>query len=262
MQFRIRDTGMSRTVTDWVDTDESAPLLGRTVVVVGASRGIGAACAEAAASHGARVLAVARSFPDGRPAHLAVSNQELDVTDLAAVERFFGAVGPVDGLVNAAGTNVPRPACEVDCATFDAVFAINVRASYFLLKAAAQNMVEHGRGGSLVTISSQMGHVGAATRTVYCASKHAVEGMTKAFALEYASASIRVNTVAPTFISTGLTEPMFRDAAFRADVLAKIPMGRIGTPPDVAAAAVFLLGDGARLITGTSIRVDGGWTAI
>jgi len=245
----------------------TGPLAGRTVVVVGASRGIGAACARAAAAHGASVVGVARSFPGthgadpGTPAG-PMATCYLDVTDLAALARFFRTCGPVDGVVNAAGTNVPQPARDVTRETFDAVFDLNVRASYFLLRAASQNMIDHRRRGSLVTVSSQMGHVGAANRTVYCASKHAVEGMAKAFALELAPAGIRVNTIAPTFISTDLTEPMFRDPAFRAEVLARIPIGRIGSPEDVAAAAVFLLGDGAGLITGTSVRVDGGWTAI
>ncbi len=248
-------------------TRGTGPLAGRTVVVVGASRGIGAACARAAGAHGASVVGIARSFPgtdgadSGAPAG-RIATCSLDVTDLAALTRFFQTCGAVDGVINAAGTNIPQPARDVTSETFDAVFDLNVRASYFLLRAASQNMIDHRRPGSLVTVSSQMGHVGAPNRTVYCASKHAVEGMTKAFALELASAGIRVNTIAPTFISTDLTEPMFRDPAFRAEVLAKIPIGRIGTPEDVAAAAVFLLGDGAGLITGTSVRVDGGWTAI
>jgi NAD(P)-dependent dehydrogenase (short-subunit alcohol dehydrogenase family) len=247
-------------------TGVSGPLAGRTVVVVGASRGIGAACARAVAAHGASVVGVARSFPgtggsDPGVSAGGIATCALDVTDLAALETFFQTCGPVDGVINAAGTNIPQPARDVTSITFDAVFDVNVRASYFLLKAASQNMIDHRRRGSLVTISSQMGHVGASDRTVYCASKHAVEGMTKAFALELAAAGIRVNTIAPTFISTDLTEPMFRDPAFLAAALAKIPIGRIGSPEDVAAAALFLLGDSAGMITGTSVRVDGGWTA-
>jgi NAD(P)-dependent dehydrogenase (short-subunit alcohol dehydrogenase family) len=236
-------------------------LAGRTIVVLGASRGIGRACAEAAALAGASVIGVARTSV--REPHDSVATSvALDVTDVAVLREFFDRCVPIDGMINAAGTNRPGPADDVTPADFDAIFDVNARASYFALAGAARAMLRHGRSGALVTISSQMGHVGAPNRTVYCASKHAVEGMTKAFAVELASRNIRVNTVAPTFIATDLTEPMLADPSFRNDVLARIPARRIGTPADVAAAAVFLLSDAAALITGTSIRVDGGWTAL
>jgi NAD(P)-dependent dehydrogenase (short-subunit alcohol dehydrogenase family) len=238
----------------------SLRLDGRTVVVIGASRGIGAACAEAARHAGARVIGISRNAAAGGSD--SADSISLDVCDTDAVERFFGSLGPVDGVINAAGTNRPGPADAVDTAAYDSVFSVNARASYFVLKSASAAMIRAGRGGSLITISSQMGHVGAANRTVYCASKHAVEGMSKAFALELALHNIRVNTIAPTFTATELTEPMLADPAFRADVLAKIPLGRIGKPADVAGAAVFLLSPASGLVTGTSLVVDGGWTAV
>jgi len=236
---------------------------GRTVVVIGASRGIGAACAGAALAAGARVIGVSRTRSASEPAKRGTVSEwvSLDVCDIDAVEAFFASCPRIDGVVNAAGTNRPGPASDIDEPTFDAVFSVNARASFFVLKAASAAMMRFGGGGSLLTISSQMGHVGAANRTIYCASKHAVEGMTKAFALELAPHNIRVNTIAPTFIATDLTEPMFEDPTFRSDVLAKIPLGRIGTPADVAGAALFLLSDASALITGTSLLVDGGWTA-
>jgi NAD(P)-dependent dehydrogenase (short-subunit alcohol dehydrogenase family) len=241
----------------------SLRLDGCAIVVIGASRGIGAACAEAASHAGAQVTGISRNgIASGASGGSVADSISLDVCDTDAVEQFFASCGRVDGVVNAAGTNRPGPAHAVDTAAYDAVFSVNVRASYFVLKAASAAMIRSGAGGSLVTISSQMGHVGAAERTVYCASKHAVEGMTKAYAVELAPHNIRVNTVAPTFIATDLTEPMLADPAFRADVLAKIPLGRIGVPGDVAGAALFLLSAASALITGTSLVVDGGWTAV
>jgi len=240
--------------------DLSLRLDGRTIVVIGASRGIGAACAQAANNAGAQVIGISRTGVAGGLD--GIRPLSLDVRDPEVIADFFASGEPIDGVVNAAGTNRPGPAQSVDVAAYDEVFSLNTRASYFVLKAASAAMIRTGREGSLVTISSQMGHVGAVNRTVYCASKHAVEGMTKAFALELAPHGIRVNTVAPTFIATDLTTPMLADPAFRTDVLARIPLGRIGTPRDVAGAALFLLSPTSSLITGTSLMVDGGWTAV
>jgi len=239
----------------------SRTLAERTIVVVGASRGIGAACTSAITAAGARVVGISRS--GSMPIEAKGSyGQALDVTDVAAVARFFKECPAIDGMVNAAGTNQPGPASQVSEEAFDTVFRLNTRAGYFLLKACADAMIRQDRAGGLITVSSQMGHVGAPNRTVYCASKHAVEGMTKAFALELAPRAIRVNTIAPTFIRTDLTEPMLRDPRFEADVLSRIPLGRLGTATEVAEAAVFLLSDAAAFVTGTSLRIDGGWTAV
>ncbi len=182
----------------------------------------------------------------------------LDVTDLAAVRAALAE--PVDVLVNSAGLARHGPALETTPEDFDAVAAVNLKAAYFLAVEAARGMAGRG-GGSIVQISSQMGHVGGIDRAVYCATKHAVEGMTKAMAIEWGPIGVRVNTVCPTFVRTPLTESTFADPGRRAWIERQIVLGRVGEVEDVMGAALFLAGDASALVTGTSILVDGGWTA-
>lgn len=237
----------------------------KTVVITGAGRGIGAACAEQFVAEGAQVILVARNAqelqtlanelgPAARPA-------PCDVTDAAAVARLFDTLERCDVLVNNAGGNTPQPFVEIELDTLDRLLALNVRATFVVAQAAVRAMLRAGYGGSIVHMSSQMGHVGAANRTVYCTSKHAIEGLTKAMAVELAPKGIRVNAVAPTYIETPLTKPFFENPEFRADTLRRIPQGRIGTPREVADAVLFLASAEASLITGTSLLVDGGYTA-
>jgi NAD(P)-dependent dehydrogenase (short-subunit alcohol dehydrogenase family) len=167
----------------------------------------------------------------------------------------------LDVLVNNVGTNRPQLIQDVTTESLDTLLNLNVRALYRCSQSAARVMLRAGQGGSIIHISSQMGHVGAAMRTVYCMTKHAVEGLTKALAVELGPHAIRVNSVAPTFIETDLTRPMLADQAFRDSVLGSIPMAKLGQPEDVAAAVLFLASREARLVTGDSLRVDGGWTA-
>ena len=239
---------------------------GRVVMVSGAGRGIGRAVALAFAAAGARTIAVARTAAD-LDALVAESGGRIepwvaDVTQEACYRR-IESLGQLDVLVNNAGTNRPQPMAEVEPATLDGIIDLNIRAVYRVSQAAARVMLRAapGRGGAIIHMSSQMGHVGAARRTVYCMSKHAVEGLTKAMAVELAPAGIRVNSVAPTFIETPLTRPMLDDVAFRESVNASIPLGRVGQPEDVVGAVLFLASDAARFITGDSLKVDGGWTA-
>jgi NAD(P)-dependent dehydrogenase (short-subunit alcohol dehydrogenase family) len=241
---------------------------GRRVLVTGAGRGIGLSCAQALAEAGAEVTLAARSRDEveaaagairdagGRAAALAV-----DVTDLQAFAGAVAAVEPFAAFVNNAGTNRPKPFAEVTPDDFDAVMDLNVRAAYFAAQAVVRRMLDTGTRGSIVNMSSQMGHVGGAKRTIYCASKHAMEGFTKAMAIELGPHGIRVNTICPTFIETPMTKPYFEDAAFRESVLAKIKLGRLGTPAEVAGAVVFLASDASALMTGSALMVDGGWTA-
>ena len=163
--------------------------------------------------------------------------------------------------MNNAGTNRPRPFLEVTPDDFDAVMAVNLRAAFFVAQAVVRGLATAGRPGSIIHMSSQMGHVGGARRTIYCASKHAVEGLCKAMAIEFGPLGIRVNTICPTFIETPLTRPYFDDPAFRADVLGKIKLGRLGQPEDLMGAVVFLASDASALMTGSALIVDGGWTA-
>lgn len=238
---------------------------GKTVVITGAGRGLGAACAERFAAEGAHVVLVARNATelDALAASLGPNARAAacDVTDAAAVAKLFATLERCDVLVNNAGGNTPQAFVEVELATLDRLLALNVRAAFVVAQAAVRTMLRSGTGGSIVHMSSQMGHVGAANRTVYCTSKHAIEGLTKAMAVELAPRGIRVNAVAPTYIETPLTKPFFENPGFRADTLRRIPQGRIGTPREVADAVLFLASSEASLITGTSLLVDGGYTA-
>jgi NAD(P)-dependent dehydrogenase (short-subunit alcohol dehydrogenase family) len=184
----------------------------------------------------------------------------LDVCDVASAAHWVAREAAFDILVNNAGTNRPAPFLETRIEDYDAVFAVNARASYFLTEAVARRLVAAGKSGSIINMSSQMGHVGSVRRAVYCASKHAVEGMTKAMAAELGPHNIRVNTICPTFIDTPLTRPYFEDNAFRAAVLSKIRLGRLGRPEDVMGAVVFLASAASALMTGSALMLDGGWT--
>jgi NAD(P)-dependent dehydrogenase (short-subunit alcohol dehydrogenase family) len=240
---------------------------GRVALVTGASRGIGRACARALAEAGADLVVMSRSRSDLE--HLAAEVRALgrraeplvcDVTDSARVREHIAALSRLDVLVVSAGTNVPEPLLEVSDEHLDAMLDLNVRATFVAVQAAARRMVEAG-GGSIVLLSSQMGHVGAPRRSVYCTTKHAVEGLTKAAAVELAPRGVRVNAVAPTFVETPMTAPFLADRAFRAEVERQIPLGRLGRVEDVTGAVVYLASQAAALVTGTSLLVDGGWTA-
>ena len=231
-------------------------LTGKRAVVTGASRGLGAAIAGALADAGADVVAVSRT---GESVDPRFDHWRADVTDPAFHAEL--ARRDIDILVNNAGMNRPNPIAAMPAADLDAMLGLNVRAAYLCGQAAVRAMLAHGRGGAIVNMSSQMGHVGSPGRTAYCMTKHAVEGLTKAMAVELAPAGIRVNSVAPTFIDTPWTTAMFDDPAFKAFVLGMIPLGRLGTPDDVAAAVVYLCSPAAAMVTGTSLVVDGGWTA-
>jgi len=241
---------------------------GRRALVTGAGRGIGLAAAAALADAGAHVTLVARSGAEIedvaaaiRAAGGAAEALVLDVLDIAAAERAIAAAEPFDVLVNNAGTNRPKPFVDVTHDDYDAVMDLNLRSAFFVAQAVVKRLVAAGRPGSIINISSQMGHVGGANRTIYCASKWGMEGMTKAMAVDLAAHRIRVNTICPTFIETPLTRPFFEDATFKASVLSKIKLGRIGQVEDLMGAILFLASDAAALMTGSSIVVDGGWTA-
>jgi NAD(P)-dependent dehydrogenase (short-subunit alcohol dehydrogenase family) len=241
---------------------------GRRALVTGGSRGLGLACAAALAGQGAAVTLLARRAADLDDAVTALTRAGgtadaivADVLDQTAVDAALSSRPAYDILVNNAGTNRPKPFLEVTADDYDTVFAVNVRAAFFIAQRVARGMVAAGLRGSIVNMSSQMGHVGWQDRTIYCASKHAVEGLTKAMAIELAPHGIRVNTLCPTFIETPLTAPYFENPAFKNAVLEKIKLGRLGTPEDIMGALVYLACDASALVTGTALRVDGGWTA-
>jgi len=246
----------------------SARLDGRRALVAGASSGIGLACAVALAEAGAHVVMAARSIDklqeaveEIRATGFSAEALALDIADVEATEAAVAASGPFDILVNSAGFAKHSAAIDTTTADFDAVFDINVRGAYFLTRAVARGLLAAQRPGSLINISSQMGHVGGVDRAVYCATKHAVEGFTKAMAIEWGPAGIRVNTICPTFIKTPLTEKTFADPERERWIKEKIKLGRVGSVEDIMAAVAYLASDQAAMVTGTALMVDGGWTA-
>ena len=243
-------------------------LNGKRALITGASSGIGRACAVALADYGATVTLAARRVDklEETAAQLRDAGQTaeilaLDVGDIEATASAVERHGPFDILINSAGTARHSKATDTMPEDFDAVMTVNLRGAYFLSQAVAKGLIAAGRPGSLINISSQMGHVGGMERAVYCASKFAVEGFTKAMAIEFGPHNIRINTICPTFILTELTQPTFDDPDKRAWVLDKIKLGRAGDVKDIMGAAVYLASDAAALVTGTAVMIDGGWTA-
>jgi NAD(P)-dependent dehydrogenase (short-subunit alcohol dehydrogenase family) len=241
---------------------------GKTALVTGAGRGIGRGISLALAAAGASVILNSRTEAelDSVAADIvavggAARTLPFDVTDAAAVNAAFARIERLDILVNNAGVNRPQPFLEVDEATLDRLIDLNIRALFRAAQAGARLMAQHG-GGVIVNMSSQMGHVGSErNRTVYVMTKHAVEGLTKAMAVELAPRGIRAVTIAPTFVETPLTRPFFDDPDTRKWILDRIPLGRAGTVDEVAQAVVFLASPAAALVTGSSLLADGGWTA-
>ena len=241
---------------------------GKRALVTGAGRGIGLAAASALADAGAHVTLAARTSKEIEEATEAIRSRgqqaaplTVDVRDLESMQKTIAGQQPFDILVNNAGTNKPAPFVDVKVEDFDFVMSLNVRAAYFVAQAVARKLIEAKRGGSIINMSSQMGHVGGPTRTVYCATKHAMEGFTKAMAIELAPHKIRVNTLAPTFIETPMTRPFFQNEAFRTDTLKRIKLGRLGQLEELTGAIVFLASDASSLMTGSALVLDGGWTA-
>jgi NAD(P)-dependent dehydrogenase (short-subunit alcohol dehydrogenase family) len=241
---------------------------GKRALVTGAGRGIGLAAAAALAQVGADVTLAARSAAEIEEVARMIRDEGgtatalvLDVTDLAALDAVFSDAEPFDVLVNNAGTNRPAHFLDVRMEDFDEVIRLNLRANFAVAQRVARGMRAAGRGGSIIQMSSQMGHVGGANRTVYCASKHAIEGLTKAMAIDLGPHGIRVNTICPTYIETPLTRPFFKDTNFSNEVIRRIKLGRIGQIEDIMGAVVFLASEASALTTGSALMVDGGWTA-
>lgn len=241
---------------------------GKRALVAGASSGIGLACAAALAEAGAAVTLAARRVAALQEAAEAFAARgwaaevlQLDIADVAATRDALEGLAPFDVLLNAAGMARHTPALETEPEDYDAVMAVNLRGGYFLAQAVARRLIVAGRPGSLITISSQMGHVGGRDRALYCASKFGVEGMTKAMAMEWGPKGIRINTICPTFILTDLTRATFDDPDKRAWIEEKIKLGRPGEVEDIMGAAVYLASDASALVTGTAMMIDGGWTA-
>lgn len=243
-------------------------LEGQRALVTGAGRGIGLACAAALAQAGAAVTLAARSQDEITMAAEALRADggiaeplALDVADIVTTAARIAEAGPFDILVNNAGTNRPKPLTEVTPEDYDAVLDLNLRSAFFVAQAVTRGLIAAGRSGSIIHMGSQMGHVGGQNRSLYCASKWGLEGLSKAMALDLAPHGIRSNTIAPTFIETPMTRPFLEDPEFRRNVLAKIKLGRLGLVEDLMGAVVFLASPASAMMTGTSLVVDGGWTA-
>jgi NAD(P)-dependent dehydrogenase (short-subunit alcohol dehydrogenase family) len=241
---------------------------GKRALVTGASSGLGLACAAALAEAGAHVIMAARGREKLDAAVAAVKESghsaealTFDVSDIEGMAGVLESLGPLDVLINSAGIARHTAAVNTTLEDYDAVTNINVRGAYFLSVGVAKGMLARGTKGSIINVSSQMGHIGGIDRAVYCGTKHAVEGFTKAMAIEFGPHGIRVNTLAPTFIRTPLAEQTLANPERKAWVESKIKLGRIGEMADIMGPAVFLASDASALITGTSLLVDGGWTA-
>lgn len=243
-------------------------LTGKRALVTGAGRGIGRALAKALAAAGAEVVVCARTQSDLDEVAGEITADggkvqilKCDITDVEKFETEITRLPDIHVFINNAGTNRPKPITEVTPEDYDVVVGLNLRATYFAARAAALHMRDRKIAGSIINMSSQMGHVGAANRSLYCASKWAIEGLTKALAVELGPFGIRVNTICPTFIETPMTAPFFADEAFKKDTLNKIKLGRLGKVEDVLGAALLLSSDASSLMTGSAVMIDGGWTA-
>lgn len=241
-------------------------LTGRVALVAGGGRGIGKAIADALHASGATVLASSRDHDTAAALARAYGTSPLvlDTRDAGSLRAALAVVldtyGPVDALVNNAGVNVPKPFLEVTEEDWDLIQDTNVRGVFLLSQLVARQLVAAGRPGAIVTIGSQAGLVAIEDRVPYCTSKSAVVGLTRAMALELAPHDITVNSVAPTFVRTEMTRTTLEDPVRAQGLLDRIPLGRFAEPSDVASAVLYLLGPGARMVTGQTLPVDGGWT--
>ena len=249
-------------------TTPSFRLDDKTALITGASSGIGLGCAVALAEAGAHVVVSARridklhSVVDAMKAKgLSAEAMVLDVSKVNTIKKSIENKGPFDILVNSAGLGRHSPSMDTSVEDFDEVMNVNLRGAYFVTQAVAKGLIEDKRPGSLINISSQMGHVGGVDRAVYSASKHAVEGFTKAMAIEWGQYQIRVNTICPTFIRTPLTQSTFDNPERKRWIENKIKLGRVGEVEDIMGAVVFLASEASAMITGSALMVDGGWTA-
>lgn len=243
-------------------------LEGRRALVTGAGRGIGRASAIALAQAGAEVTLVARTKDEIETLADEINGEGgtasalvLDVTDTPAVKSVVAGAGPFQILVNSAGGNRPQNLPDITEEDYDFITDLNVRASIFVTQSVVDGLKAADLPGSIINVSSQMGHVGGPKRTVYCATKHAIEGATKAMAWELGAHNIRVNTLCPTFIKTPMVAGFLKEQEFHDFVMSNIALGRIGEVEDIMGAVVFLASDASALVTGSALMVDGGWTA-
>ncbi len=243
-------------------------LNGKRSLITGAGRGIGLGASIALAQAGSEIVMVSRTEKELVQLNQYIQDLELkskykvlDVTDEKSVENFISEEKPFDILVNNAGTNIPSSLTDTKIEDFDYVMSLNVKSVINLTKHVGLKILDNNICGSIINVSSQMGHVGGPNRTTYCSTKFAIEGFTKSLSIELAPKGIRVNSICPTFIKTPMTEPFLKDDKFKEQVISMIPLGRLGEIEDLMGPFVFLASDASSLMTGSSLLVDGGWTA-
>ena len=247
-------------------------LKNKTALVTGAGKGIGKACAIALAEAGANLVIISRTKKDLEKVSKIIKKfrskcitYACDVTNYTQIKNFISRQRKIDILVNNAGTNIPEHFTKVKKKNMEYMVKLNTMATFNLAQLCTLKMLETKKrkkiGGSIINISSQMGHVGGPIRSVYNMTKFGLEGLTKGMAIDLAKNNIRVNTVCPTFVDTPMTKRFFNNKKFKMEVINKIPLGRIASVNDVATAVAFLASDASSMITGTSILIDGGWTA-
>ena len=248
-------------------------LKNKTALVTGAGKGIGKACAIALAEAGADLIIISRTKKDLDKVSKIIkkfkskcSSFVCDVTNYNHIKQIINNQKKIDILVNNAGTNIPEHFMKVQKRNMESIVKLNTIATFYIAQLCSLKMMETKNrkkiGGSIINMSSQMGHVGGPIRSVYNMTKFGLEGLTKGMAIDLAKNNIRVNTVCPTFVDTPMTKKFFKNKKFKIEVINKIPLGRIATVNDVATAVAFLASDASSMITGTSLLIDGGWTAI
>ena len=251
---------------------QSLKLNNKTALVTGAGKGIGKACAIALAEAGADLILVSRTQKDLSTVQKTIRKLKrkctsviCDVSDYDEVKRLFSQIKKLDVLVNNAGTNIPENFVKIKKKDMDYVVDLNLKAAFHIAQLSARIMQKAKNrkkiGGSIINMSSQLGHVGAPNRSVYSMTKFGIEGLTKGMALDLARNNIRVNTVCPTYVETPMVKQFFKDKKFKNAMLNNIPLGRFATVSDVATAVVFLASNASSMMTGSSLMVDGGWTA-
>ena len=243
-------------------------LKNKVALVTGAGKGIGRACSIALAEAGATIIGVSRTGSDLDKLQKDIKKVKgkltkitCDIMDYEDLSSKLKKIKKIDILVNNAGTNIPSSLVETKIEDFDYVMSLNVKSVINLTKNVVTKMLENNILGSIINVSSQMGHVGGPNRTTYCSTKFALEGFTKSLAIELAPNGIRVNSICPTFIKTPMTEPFLKDKDFKNQVISMIPLGRLGEVEDLMGPFVFLASDASSMMTGSSVLVDGGWTS-
>ena len=247
-------------------------LKNKVALVTGAGKGLGKACAIALAEAGANLIIISRTNKDLQRVSKIIKKFKVkcksyvcDITNYNEIKKIINKQSRIDVLVNNAGTNIPEYFTKVKRENMEYMVKINNIAAFNLAQLCAIKMIKAKNrkkiGGSIVNMSSQMGHVSGPKRTVYSMNKFGVEGLTKGMALELAKYNIRVNAISPTFVVTPMTKKFLKNKKFKRDVLNNIPLGRFAELPEISSAVVFLASDAASMITGTSLLVDGGWTA-